>query len=198
MNSEISLHFEQALWHAGRQRVAGVDEAGRGPLAGPVVAAAVIFPVGCRIAGVDDSKKLTSARRDELLPAIQEHAIAIGVGIIPQEVIDRVNILQATYMAMHAAVSDLSVSPDHLLIDGNMFLGNGIPFTTLVGGDALSHAIAGASIVAKVVRDRIMIAQDSVYPGYGFARNKGYGTAEHRAAITKLGLCPLHRRSFCH
>jgi len=197
MNSEISLRFEEALWRTGLHHVAGIDEAGRGPLAGPVVAAAVIFPRGRLIEGVDDSKKLTHCRREALLERIHEHAIAVGIGIVDQLDIDRMNILQATFKAMHIAADSLRVRPEHLLVDGNRFAGDDLPFSTIVDGDALCHAIAAASIVAKVARDRIMMEQDRLYPGYGFARNKGYGTAEHRAAIARLGLCPLHRRSFC-
>ncbi len=198
MNSDISLQFEERLWRAGLRNIAGIDEAGRGPLAGPVVAAAAIFPPGCLIAGVDDSKKLTHPRREELLEKIHAEAVAIGIGIVDQTDIDRMNILQATFKAMHIAVRNLAIHPEHLLVDGNRFAGDAIPYSTIVDGDALCHAIAAASIVAKVTRDRIMLEQDSAYPGYGFARNKGYGTAEHRAAIARLGLCPLHRRSFCH
>jgi ribonuclease HII len=197
MNSRLSLGFEEALWSAGLQHVAGIDEAGRGPLAGPVVAAAVIFPRGCLIDGVDDSKKLTHSRREELLGTIRERAIAIGVGVVDHLEIDRINILQATFSAMHIAIANLSVVPDHLLVDGNRFSANGLPFSTIIDGDALCHAIAAASIVAKVTRDRIMVEQDRLFPGYGFVRHKGYGTPEHRAAIARLGLCPIHRRSFC-
>jgi ribonuclease HII len=198
MNSELSLRFEEALWDAGLQHVAGIDEAGRGPLAGPVVAAAVIFPRGYLIQGVDDSKKLPPSRREVLLEKIQETALAIGVGIVDHLEIDRINILQATFKAMQQAIAQLTVCPDHLLVDGNRFTGNGLPYSTIVDGDALCHAIAAASIVAKVTRDRIMVEQDHRYPEYGFSRHKGYGTPEHRAAIARLGLCPIHRRSFCH
>lgn len=197
MNSEVTLNFEQALWRLGVQCVAGIDEAGRGPLAGPVVAAAVIFPVECFVDGVDDSKKLTHHRREELFPRIQEQALCVGAGIVGQQDIDEMNILQATFKAMHIAIAGLTVRPEHLLIDGNRFTGSELPFTTIVDGDALCHAIAAASIIAKVTRDRIMVEQDALYPEYGFARHKGYGTAQHRAAIAHYGLCPIHRRSFC-
>ena len=197
MNSEVTLNFEQAFWRLGVQCVAGIDEAGRGPLAGPVVAAAVIFPVECFVDGVDDSKKLTHHQREELFPRIQEHALCVGTGIVGQQDIDEMNILQATFKAMHIAIASLTVRPEHLLIDGNRFAGNELPFTTIVDGDALCHAIAAASIIAKVTRDRIMVEQDALYPEYGFARHKGYGTAQHRAAIAHYGLCPIHRRSFC-
>jgi len=202
MNSEdgtrqgISLASEEALWRRGVRYVAGVDEAGRGPLAGPVVAAAVIFPSGLRIAGVDDSKKLTAARREQLFTVISENAIAVGVGIVGHEEIDESNILRATYKAMHGALASLAVPAEHVLVDGNRFVGSGIPFTTIVDGDARCHAIAAASIVAKVTRDRLMCAYDLLYPGYGFARHKGYGTAAHREALERLGMCPIHRRTF--
>ncbi len=198
MNSEVTFNFEQTFWRLGVQRVAGIDEAGRGPLAGPVVAAAVIFPVGCFMEGVDDSKKLTHRRREELFPRIQEHAVSVGIGIVDQQDIDKMNILQATFKAMHIAIASLAARPEHLLVDGNRFTGNEVPFTTIVDGDARCHAIAAASIIAKVTRDRIMVEQDTLYPEYGFARHKGYGTAQHRAAIAQYGLCPIHRRSFCH
>jgi len=198
MNSKVSLSFEQTFWRLGMQRVAGIDEAGRGPLAGPVVAAAVIFPVQCFVDGVDDSKKLTHLRREELFPRIQERALSVGIGIVDQQDIDAMNILQATFKAMHIAVAGLTVRPEHLLVDGNRFPGKDLPFTAIVDGDARCHAIAAASIIAKVTRDRIMVEQDTLYPEYGFARHKGYGTARHRAAIAQFGLCPIHRRSFCH
>jgi len=198
MNSEVTIEFERAVWQSGVRWVAGIDEAGRGPLAGPVVAAAVIFPVGCFVEGVDDSKKLTSHRREELFSEIQERAVSFGIGIVGEQDIDALNILQATFKAMHIAIAGLTVRPGHLLVDGNRFTGDDVPFTTIVDGDARCHAIAAASILAKVTRDRIMREQDSLYPVYGFARHKGYGTAQHRAAIVRYGLCPIHRRSFCH
>lgn len=197
MNSENALMFEDVLWRRGVTYVAGIDEAGRGPLAGPVVAAAVIFPAECVVKGVDDSKKLTPARREELFPRIHHFALAVGVGIVDHHEIDEINILQATFKAMRGAIGRLTVRPGHLLIDGNRFQGDDVPFTTIVGGDALSHSIAAASIVAKVTRDRIMVEQDLLYPGYGFARHKGYGTVEHLSALARFGLCPIHRRSFC-
>jgi ribonuclease HII len=190
------LHFERALWERGVLWVAGIDEAGRGPLAGPVVAAAVIFPPDMIIPGVDDSKKLTPAQREELYPRILNEAMAVGIGSADPEEIDQVNILQATYRAMHRAVAGLDVAPQHLLIDGNRFDGMHIPFTVVVGGDARSHAIAAASIVAKVTRDRMMVLYDGLYPGYGFARHKGYGTTCHRENFRRLGPCPIHRQSF--
>jgi ribonuclease HII len=198
MNSDTWLTYEERLWSTGCENVAGVDEAGRGPLAGPVVAAAVIFPRGCAVDGVDDSKKLSASKRDALFDEIRVRALAVGVGIVDHEEIDRINILQATFKAMAMALDNLAIRPDHVLVDGNRFAGYDIPFTTIVHGDGLSHAIAAASIIAKVTRDRIMLALDASYPAYGFSRHKGYGTAEHRAAILHHGLCPIHRRSFCH
>lgn len=194
--SGISLAHEEALWQCGIRHVAGVDEAGRGPLAGPVVAAAVIFPPGLLIAGVDDSKRLSPGRREELFGIIQAHAVTIGVGIVGHAEIDQINILQATFKAMHGALTSLAVPPEHILVDGNRFAGSGVPFTVIVDGDACCHAIAAASIIAKVTRDRLMCEYDLRYPGYGFARHKGYGTAAHREALALLGACPIHRRSF--
>ena len=197
MNSEELLRFERDLWRSGVHAVAGVDEAGRGPLAGPVVAAAVILPEGHFIAGVDDSKKLSPAKRALLYERICGEAAAVGTGIVGHQEIDTINILQATFKAMHLALGSLPVRPAHILVDGNRFRGTGIPFTAIVDGDALCHCIAAASIIAKVTRDRIMVEQDAVFPVYGFARHKGYGTREHLAAIEQYGLCPIHRRSFC-
>ncbi len=191
-----TLAFEQALYAQGFRHVAGVDEAGRGPLAGPVVAAAVILPEALVIPGVDDSKKLSATKRDVLYEVILGSALAWGTGVIEPDEIDRCNILQATYRAMHQAIAALRVVPDHVLVDGNRFVGTGIPFTTIVDGDALCHAIAAASIIAKVTRDRMLCAYDRTYPQYGFAKHKGYGTAAHRAAILAHGPCPIHRRTF--
>ena len=202
MTSEKSTHagptleYERALHAGGIRFIAGVDEAGRGPLAGPVVAAAVILPEGVSIPGVDDSKKLTAAKREALYDVILAAALATGTGVIGHEEIDRINILQATYRAMHLALAGLSITPEHVLVDGNRFAGTGIPFTTIVDGDALSQSIAAASVIAKVTRDRILCAYDHQYPCYGFARHKGYGTAQHRAAIIAHGPCPIHRRTF--
>jgi ribonuclease HII len=175
-----------------------VDEAGRGPLAGPVVAAAVLVTPGFEIEGVQDSKVLSPDERERLFGLIISGAPSIGVGVVDHETIDRVNILNATFLAMHRAIAQLRPAPEHVLIDGNRFLPEdpGLRFTTLVRGDALSFSIAAASIVAKVTRDRIMAQLDEVYPAYGFCRHKGYATPEHRLAILQLGLCPIHRRSF--
>ena len=152
-------------------------------MAGPVVAAAVVFPSGLYLPGVDDSKKLTPAKRDELFDRIMQSALSVGVGIVSHEIIDKMNILNATFRAMHEAVAKLTVVPDHLLVDGNMFPGGNVPFTTVVGGDGLCFSIAAASIIAKVTRDRIMCAYEDQFPGYGFANHKGYATQEHRDAI---------------
>ena len=195
--------YERALWDRGLHTIVGLDEAGRGPLAGPVVAAAVMFPQGCYIPEVDDSKVLPPARREELFGEICARADAFGVGIVDHETIDEINILNATFRAMHLAIQQLPRVPDHLLIDGNRFATEGlpsifagVPFTTIVDGDALCFSIAAASILAKVTRDRIMVEFDSKFPGYGFAQHKGYGTKEHRDAIFTRGYCPIHRRSF--
>jgi len=190
------LVYEQALWSRGLLSVAGIDEAGRGPLAGPVVAAAVVLPAETFIPGVDDSKRLTHRERNRLFDAIMARATAVGVGIVSHEVIDEINIYRATLRAMEEAVRKLMPAPQHLLVDGITPLRIGIPCTAIVDGDARCSAIAAASIIAKVTRDRIMIDLDSVYPGYGFAKHKGYGTLEHREAIARLGPCPIHRRSF--
>jgi ribonuclease HII len=190
------LRLENSLRTGPVRNVAGVDEAGRGPLAGPVVAAAVVFPAGLYLRGVDDSKKLTAARREELHDRIMESALSVGVGIISHQVIDEINILNATFRAMHEAVAKLTVPPDYLLVDGHMFPGGHVPFTTVIGGDGLCFSIAAASIIAKVTRDRIMCAYDQEFPEYGFAGHKGYGTQEHRDAISRLGYCAIHRRSF--
>ena len=192
----VDLTFEQKYWNTGTLYVAGVDEAGRGPLAGPVVAAAVIFPRKTIIEGIDDSKKLTATKREKLFDEIISHAISVGIGIIYQQVIDEINILQATFRGMNEAIGKLSPPPEQLLVDGNRFRGNGIPFETIIDGDAKSFSIAAASIVAKVTRDRIMVEYDKAYPLYGFAKHKGYGTREHIAAIREHGLCEIHRRSF--
>lgn len=191
------LHFESELWSSGQLRIAGIDEAGRGPLAGPVVAAAVIFPTNhAFITGINDSKKLTPAVREEMIQIIQDKAAAIGVGIVHHQEIDAINILQATFQAMREAVAALTIQPDYLLIDGNKKPGINIPQRCIVKGDALSMSIAAASIVAKVTRDRIMVDYDRQYPHYGFARHKGYATARHIEAIREFGLCPIHRHSF--
>jgi ribonuclease HII len=190
------LRFESKLWHAGAERVAGIDEAGMGPLAGPVAAAAVILPPGGRLPGVDDSKKLGEAERDRLGPVIRAQALAWAVAFVEPEEIDRINIYQAGLLAMRRAVEALGLQPQHLLIDGRRLPELAMPQLSLVGGDCRSLSIAAASILAKTARDERMRAYDLSYPGYGFARHKGYGTREHTLALLRLGLTPIHRRSF--
>lgn len=187
---------ESGLWARGFECIAGVDEAGRGPLAGPVVAAAVVLPADLHVTGIDDSKKLTPARRDELFERISSEAVAVGVGSVSERVIDEINILRATHRAMGEAVRDLARMPDHVLVDGDPVPELGERQTAIHRGDEVSAAIAAASIIAKVTRDRLMLEYDLLYPGYGFAKHKGYGTPDHIAALTRLGPCPIHRRSF--
>lgn len=190
------LVYERELWSRGLRLVAGVDEAGRGPLAGPVVAAAVIFHPDQPIPSVRDSKKLTSVERETLFPIIFEQAAAVAVADVSENEIDRINILQATYTAMRRVLEKLALKPEHILVDGYPIPGILHPQTALVGGDDLSLSIGAASIVAKVTRDRLMLLYDSLYPQYGFARHKGYGTRDHVQAIRRHGPCPIHRRSF--
>lgn len=191
-----NLKYEKSAGTDGFMFVAGIDEAGRGPLAGPVTAAAVILPTGLLISGVDDSKKLTPDRRERLFEIIMSQALSVGVGIIGPAEIDTINILQATRRAMLAAVQQLSPQPDYLLIDGISTIDSVIPQKTIKKGDSLSLSIAAASIIAKVTRDRIMIEMDSEYPGYGFAGHKGYGSAAHLEAIRRIGPSPIHRLTF--
>jgi ribonuclease HII len=188
--------LEQEALRRGYSTIAGIDEAGRGPLAGPVVAAAVILPAGLIIPGVDDSKKLTAAQREQLFEVIHREAISVGVGIGDHDMVDRINILQATLTAMRMAASQLTPTPDFLLIDGISGIPMNIPQRTVKKGDSLSISIAAASIIAKVTRDRMMVEFDAVYPGYGFAEHKGYGAASHLAAIAQLGPSPIHRKTF--
>ena len=195
--SNISLDFERTLWKDGLQYVAGIDEAGRGPLAGPVVAAAVIFPPETIIEGVDDSKKLPEKKREELYPIIMEQAVGVGIGVVDHTTIDQINILQATHRAMEIALQQLQAPAQYVLVDGNSFGKSDVPYKTIIDGDALSFTIAAASIVAKVTRDRMMREYDKKFPEYGFAQHKGYGTRFHREAILKYGLCEIHRRTFC-
>ena len=192
----ISIDYEMKYWKNGKLYIAGVDEAGRGPLAGPVVAAAVIFHSEVKIDGVNDSKQLSEKERERLFDIITEKAISVGVGIIDHTVIDEVNILNATFRSMHEAISKLTCQPDHLLIDGPRFAGADIPFTTIIDGDVKCFSISAASIMAKVTRDRLMKEYDIQYPQYGFAKHKGYGTKAHLEAIRKHGPCAIHRRSF--
>lgn len=197
------LRHERRLWRKGISAVAGIDEAGRGPLAGPVVAAAVVMPEGFYVPEVRDSKQLSAEQRERLFDVIAAGARGIGVGSVDHETIDRINILRATYRAMSLAVTALGVPPGHLLVDGNRFAwdpgeaaGEPVPFTTIIDGDEHCFSIAAASIIAKVTRDRMMVEFDRLYPGYGFAHNRGYATPEHREAIFRLGHCPIHRRTF--
>lgn len=184
-------HYEQGV-----TLICGVDEAGRGPLAGPVCAAAVILPAHVEIPGLDDSKKLTDKRRRELLPIIMDKALAYGIAFADHKEIDEINILQATFLAMERAVAKLEIKPQLLLIDGNRQKDFGIPCETVVHGDSLSASIAAASILAKVTRDDYMLEMAMQYPDYGFDIHKGYGTKAHYAALTECGPCPIHRMSF--
>ena len=190
------LRHERALWAQGLTRVAGVDEVGVGPLAGPLVAAAVILPPECAVRGIDDSKKVPPARREALRVEIEACAIAVAIGIVEVGDVDRLNTYWASIEAMRRAVAALPVAPQQVLIDARHIPGLAVPQVALVKGDARSYSIAAASIIAKVRRDAMMTALEERYPGYGFARHMGYGTAEHLAALARLGPCPAHRRSF--
>ncbi|MEZ4600139.1 MAG: ribonuclease HII [Syntrophotaleaceae bacterium] len=190
------LFFETRLKGQGYRYIAGVDEAGRGPLAGPVVAAAVILPEGFDLPGLDDSKKLSEKVREELYPEIRRQAYAFGIGVASPAEIDRINILQATLLAMGRAIDRMRTRPDYLLIDGITPIPLPLPQKTLKKGDHLSLSIAAASILAKVVRDRLMTFFDRRYPGYGFAGHKGYCCKQHFQAIAELGPCPIHRTTF--
>jgi ribonuclease HII len=191
-----NLRYERKLWRAGVQVVAGVDEAGVGPMAGPVVAAAVIFEPEVFIKGVNDSKQLLAEQRVELYPQIQQRARAIGVGIAYTGEIDELNIFWATMAASERALLALAQAPEHVLVDGRRIPALKLPQTKIVGGDRKSFCIAAASIIAKVTRDRMMVEYDAEYPNYGFAQHKGYCTADHFAALERLGPTPIHRRSF--
>ncbi|GAB4267300.1 MAG: ribonuclease HII [Deferrisomatales bacterium] len=180
----------------GYRRVCGVDEVGRGPLAGPVVAAAVVFPPGGGVEGLGDSKTLSPARRAALVPAIREAALGVGIGTASPREIDRLNILRASLLAMERALEELAVQPDFLLVDGTHRVASPLPQCPLVRGDARSLAVAAASIVAKEHRDALMVEYGRAYPGYGFEEHKGYPTRAHREALRRLGPCPIHRRSF--
>lgn len=190
------LFYERELKNSGYNLICGADEVGRGPLAGPVVCAAVIMPEGDIIEGVDDSKKLTARKREKLDALIRERAVAYAVCRVEPQLIDEINILEATKLCMKNAVESLEISPDFVLTDGNMTLDITIPQRHVIGGDAASYSIGAASIIAKVYRDKLMDEYAALYPGYGFESNKGYGTAAHIAAIMANGLCPIHRRSF--
>lgn len=188
--------FEKEGYKSNIKYIAGIDEAGRGPLAGPVVAAAVVLPQDVFINGLDDSKKLSQSKREELFEIIKEKALAYGVGIVEKDVIDDINILNATRMAMKIAVDNLKVIPQLLLIDAEKLEEVSIPQKSIIKGDTLSISIAAASIIAKVTRDNILHSMDSKYPQYGFKKHKGYGTKEHIEAIKKYGICPIHRISY--
>ena len=192
---EGMLAYEKECYARGMELIAGVDEVGRGPLAGPVVAAAVILPKGCKISGLNDSKKIPKSKHKEIYEAVLQNAIAIGIGVKDNHVIDQVNIYEATKLAMMEAIGQLDPQPQHLLIDA-MKLDLPISQTSIIKGDANSLSIAAASIVAKVTRDQMMEEFDREYPGYDFAQNAGYGTAKHLAGLDKLGVTPIHRRSF--
>lgn len=188
--------IETSLYSEGYKFIAGVDEAGRGPLAGPVCAAAVILPNDLIIDGVNDSKKLTEKKREKLFDIICEKAIAYSIEFVSPDVIDEINIRQATSLAMHNAVQNLDKKADYVIIDGNDKIPYDIPYKYIIKGDAKSQSIAAASILAKVSRDRLMVALDKEYPEYGFAKHKGYGTKVHCEAIQKYGILPIHRKSF--
>lgn len=192
---EAMLTYEKKLYASGLELIAGIDEVGRGPLAGPVVAAAVILPKNCKIKGLNDSKKIPKKKHQEIYDQVIEQALAIGLGFKSNQVIDQVNIYEATKLAMKEAVANLQLSPQHLLIDA-MQLDLALPQTSIIKGDANSLSIAAASIVAKVTRDRLMRDYDRKFPGYDFAHNAGYGTQAHLEGLKKLGISPIHRHSF--
>ncbi len=189
--------MENELRQKGFNAICGIDEAGRGPLAGPVVVASVIMPENSMIEGVNDSKKISEAKREKLYDQIISEAISYGVGIIDEEEIDTINILNATKKGLTLAISQLKVKPDLIIVDALEHIDTmGIPYESIIKGDAKCYSISAASIIAKVTRDRIMREWDEVYPQYGFKQHKGYGTAKHIAAIKEYGLCPIHRKSF--
>jgi len=196
LNSPDRSQFERAGWARGFRRIAGLDEAGRGPLAGPVVASAVILPEDFHLSGLRDSKKLTALQRDRFFEEINRRAVAVGIGIVDSDLIDRLNILKATVLAMRRALDRLAVTPDYLLIDALSLPDVDIPQEPLIRGDDLSQSIAAASVVSKVSRDRMMVEFDRRYPEYNFRSHKGYGTAEHIRALKRFGPCPIHRRTF--
>lgn len=191
-----NLHFERLLRMQGHQLVAGVDEVGRGPLAGPVVAAAVILPEDIDLPEVTDSKKLSAAKREFLFDEIMNKALAVGVASCTHDTVDKINILQASFLAMKNAVNKLTVFPDALLVDGTFKIPMRLPQKTLIGGDSASLSVAAASIIAKVTRDRLMARYDGKFPGYGFAQHKGYACQSHLKAIRLLGPCAIHRKTF--
>lgn len=190
--------IDKEFFNMGMKYVCGIDEAGRGPLAGPVVVASVILPENSMIEGVNDSKKISESKREKLYDVILSETISYGIGIIYQDEIDEINILQATKKGLHEAIANMEVKPNVILVDALTGIDTlGIPYKSIIKGDAKSYSIGAASIIAKVTRDRIMREWDKVYPEYGFAGHKGYGTAKHIEAIKKYGLTPIHRRSFC-
>lgn len=189
--------YENKAYEKGYEFVCGVDEAGRGPLCGPVVAAAVILPKDSHLEGVNDSKKLSEKKREKLYDDIMQNALAVGIGMSDVDVIEELNILGATKEAMKQAIANLNITPNHVLIDGNQDINIHIDRETIVSGDAKSESIAAASIIAKVTRDRMLRQYDEMYPEYGFAKHKGYGTKAHIEAIKEHGLTPIHRPSFC-
>lgn len=190
------LYYEKKAVKDGYGTICGIDEAGRGPLAGPVFAAAVILPAACKIEGINDSKKLSEKKREALFPVIQKTAVSFGIGFATEQEIDEINILQATFLAMKRAMDALSVKPGLALVDGNRMPALGVDTRLLVKGDSLSASIAAASILAKVSRDRLMCEIAGIYPQYGFEKHKGYGTAFHRECLKKYGPCSVHRKSF--
>ncbi len=196
MSERNMWEIEQRHFDSGVRLICGVDEAGRGPLAGPVCAAAVILPPNIEIPGLDDSKKLSDKRRRELVPVIQEHAVAYGIAFADHLEIDEINILQATLLAMERAIAQLAVKPELALIDGNRQKDFGLPVETVIHGDSLSASIAAASVLAKVTRDDYMLQMAQEYPQYGFDIHKGYGTKAHYAALAQVGPCPIHRMTF--
>ena len=188
--------FELTCQQSGYKQIAGIDEAGRGALAGPVIAAAVILPINCTLDGLNDSKQLSPKQRERLYGEIQRVAVSIGVGSVDNQVIDRLNILNATLLAMQQAVEKLTPQPDYVLIDGIHLPEVNIPSKAIPKGDTLSYSIAAASIIAKITRDRFMIALDHTYPNYGFLKHKGYPTSQHRQAIARFGASDIHRLTF--
>jgi len=190
--------IDKEFFDMGMKYVCGIDEAGRGPLAGPVVVASVILPKDSMIEGINDSKKISESKREKLYDVILQETISYGIGIIYQEEIDEINILQATKKGLHEAVENMEIKPNVILVDALTGIDTlGIPYKSIIKGDAKSYSIGAASIIAKVTRDRIMREWDKIYPEYGFAGHKGYGTAKHIEAIKKYGLTPIHRKTFC-
>ncbi|MFH1288468.1 MAG: ribonuclease HII [bacterium] len=191
-----NLFYEKSIWSRGNNFIAGIDEVGRGPLAGPVIACAVILPKGFYLEEIDDSKKLSSRKREELFHVIKKEAVSIGLGRVEEDVIDRINIRQASFLAMKKAVINLKIRPDYLLVDGEKIPQIDIQQIPIVKGDSLSFTISSASIIAKVTRDRLMDEYHHVWPEYNFREHKGYGTSKHLLLLKKYGPCPIHRRSY--